>query len=59
MFPKSCASMVLLAVAMGTLVDADSYLIMGGLTPISYERVDSIIYPGIVSYIRKRCRDTR
>ncbi|PSS37504.1 hypothetical protein PHLCEN_2v711 [Hermanssonia centrifuga] len=46
-FSKLSASMALLAAA--PYVSASSHMIMGGLSPIAYERVDSIVNPGTVS----------
>lgn len=46
-FSKLHASVAVLSAAMG-LVDASSHMIMGGLSPIAYERVDSIVNPGAV-----------
>lgn len=41
----------LLLSALLTLVNATADLIMGGLQPIAYERVDSILHPGSVSLL--------
>lgn len=41
-------SMALLS-ASAALVKASSYISMGGLQPIAYERVDSIVNPGTVN----------
>ena len=47
-FKKLSASMAFLSASVG-LVNASSHMIMGGLQPIAYERVDSIVNPGTVS----------
>ena len=44
------ASLAVLSAAMGLAsAQVSSHMIMGGLQPIAYERVDSIIDPGTVS----------
>lgn len=48
-FSKLRASVALLSVSAATLVSGSSHMIMGGLKPIAYERVDSIVDPGVVS----------
>ena len=49
-FKNLSASMALLSASVA-LVNASSHMIMGGLQPIAYERVDSIVNPGTVSSI--------
>ena len=48
-FSKLRASVALLSAA--SLVQASSHMIMGGVRPLAYERVDPIVNPGAVSPI--------
>ena len=48
-FSKLSASVALLTASAATLVNASSHMIMGGLSPIAYERVDPIVNKGTVS----------
>ena len=47
-FSKLRASVALLSAA--SLVQASSHMIMGGVRPLAYERVDPIVNPGGVSH---------
>ena len=49
MFSKLRTSVALLAASAAPLAHASSHMIMGGLTPIAYERVDPIVNKGTVS----------